>query len=639
MPEVKNAEIPIPAGIENRFLPNGSQTAPDIGSYTDRIDPRNDAIDEVAAAVAGLAAIWRRKGIPNTPPLDIMSGAQAYDATVKCEMDGAETACRILIIDNVQLPEEPVVAHVKTGTGVLISGVLSCAGVSPKTAPPLTAPVENNPCHGTSLGTRVILDQSIPDAPLPPATVKVAFAPKLALSRSFLTFVHMSDTQLRDVDVKLGNEELSHRLDHLIESFEHETDQEQYGEYLVEALVATINREVAIHKAAGRPADAPLLVMHTGDSIDAGTKRELHRFHSIMDRLSVPWFNILGNHDVLVFGNFLPTGSSKDDKRCVSQSSVIAPYWKGAKQRWLLPGRICVSDTIRGSNDPLDVLVAGATHAESRANFIREHAHPSHSRMRAIPFKSTPSPGERCQRADVLLRGAHDGQHGFDLYPHQEGEPLRGYYAFAVGIDDLGDGNGDRRAIFIALNTEDLEADEGGNSGRLGEAQLAWLRRALACAGPHDLVFMFGHHQLSQIKIKIPGSRSRDAVLRDSDLLDTPNLVAYFYGHTHMHGLCRDRGACTKFWELESGSLIEHPQEARLARFKSIGAGLAFIETVTFAEQLADPSNEFGQRARLARRGADRDHCLLPNMRCSDDHRVRRIDGGFTHARLFFKLP
>ena len=51
--------------------------------------------------------------------------------------------------------------------------------------------------------------------------------------------------------------------------------------------------------------DRPLdFMIHTGDSIDAGTIEELYQFVFISDRLRIPWLNLIGNHDVAIFGNY-----------------------------------------------------------------------------------------------------------------------------------------------------------------------------------------------------------------------------------------------------------------------------------------------------------------------------------------------
>lgn len=45
-----------------------------------------------------------------------------------------------------------------------------------------------------------------------------------------------------------------------------------------------------------------LFVLHAGDMADGGFLREYETFHAIMNRLSRPYFTVIGNHDVLANG-------------------------------------------------------------------------------------------------------------------------------------------------------------------------------------------------------------------------------------------------------------------------------------------------------------------------------------------------
>jgi hypothetical protein len=133
----------------------------------------------------------------------------------------------------------------------------------------------------------------------------------------------------------------------------------------------------------------------------------------------------------------------------------------------------------------------------------------------------------------------------------------------------------------------------------------------------------------------------------EETLRSSPNVVGFLYGHHHTHAICEDRRVdengqpktCTKFWEIETASLVEFPQEARMVRIKQVGQGLAFLEVSTFGEQLAEPASEMARYVSLARRGAERDHCVTHQARCSEDKRPYRTDGNSTSARLFFRLP
>jgi hypothetical protein len=553
-----------------------------------------------------------------------------------------------------------------------------------------------------------------------------------------LTFIHLSDVQVRDPTVQLGDKTLSAGLDRIIPSVQYDQDMGYYGHFVVESIFATINKavpappqvggpdaryssstSVAVAPKSGAalgasdvsgvgPAMPPSLLIHTGDAIDSGVTTELRAFHRYVDNLEIPFFDVLGNHDVLTFGNFLPT-KRDNDHRCVTATSVVEV---GTSDPWLLDaltGRICVDDEILKdpfvptdgglpSSDPtlqsVD-LIAGSRHSESRENFIKVVTHIDADRKisRLYPPIAPPEPDdERVEALSVCLLGKDawpiaSKAHGLDLNtnaqlndrtpppvcqprtdlipkaphvgdlvctdPGAEEEagtgvlpkPV-GYYAFVQSVPI---GNERRRVVFIALDTNDLHKDEGGSSGRIGTGQMKWLEGALRCLEKQDLVFVFGHHPLKDIQTDIPESDREKGDIKDLGTLlrRTPNIVAYFYGHEHRHGICKDWSqkdhpeTCSKFWEVETGSIIEYPQEGRLVQLKYVGGGLAFLEVSVFKERLANPDGDLAKIVQTARRGAERDYChSYGDMFCSPDKRViYRTDGWYSNARLFFRLP
>ena len=121
----------------------------------------------------------------------------------------------------------------------------------------------------------------------------------------------------------------------MIQSFEYDQDLQFYNEYVTEALLATIDAEVN-RFPKGNP-NRPSFVIHTGDAIDSGVMSELHRVHELIDGF-VPFFHVLGNHDVLTFGNLVPTDKDNDSS-CATVTSVSGP----TPFAFLVPNKICVS--------------------------------------------------------------------------------------------------------------------------------------------------------------------------------------------------------------------------------------------------------------------------------------------------------
>lgn len=118
----------------------------------------------------------------------------------------------------------------------------------------------------------------------------------------------------------------------------------------------------------------------------------------------------------------------------------------------------------------------------------------------------------------------------------------------------------------LALDTVDRA---GGATGRISPAQLTWLRDQLARAG--DRAVVVASHQ------PLRSSTGGDAVLA---LLDSsPAAVAAVSGHTHRHRIRPRRNARGGYWLIETASLADHPQQARMLRLVRTRGGRRALET------------------------------------------------------------
>lgn len=408
-------------------------------------------------------------------------------------------------------------------------------------------------------------------------------------------------------------------------------------------------------------ADRPQFVIHTGDAIDSGVNTELRDFHRLIDRLEIPTYNVIGSHDVMAFGNLMPTRSRHSDKECATAESVMEgkilltrnhPWWF----KKLLPNKLCIYAVIKCEGcGPEDIQFVAAgkrgepiTHANARKSFIGAFEHHDYDNVPQPPLTRPKTPGGdsplvppnknvNCERISPYRPSR---QHGFDL---NREAPESGYYAFSSRLNISGGVEGKpRKLVSIVLNTEDFVDDgrpvSAGVLGHVGKLQVQWLRDTLSCTDPTDLVLVFGHVALSDIAPADKGQPTGDLL----EVLNAQkNLIAYFYGHGHEHQICGDHkrsDACSKFWEVATASLLEFPQEARRVKIKDVGDGLGFLELVAFRERL-EGRDERTTAIKTARTAGERDWCYsTPSATCENNH-VQRTDGHDANARLWFLLP
>jgi hypothetical protein len=286
------------------------------------------------------------------------------------------------------------------------------------------------------------------------------------------------------------------------------------------------------------------------------------------------------------------------------------------------------------------VFVAQPRIEDSRTKFIDGFSHGEHAVMQQEPPK-WPSTWTCDDRLGVKLQPL-SFNHGLDL------NASKGHYAFARQIQL---GGQVRHLVFLVLDTEDLPPNTGGAGGVMGQGQIDWVRDVLKCVQANDLVLVFSHHSLGELQTAKSGTCPVDLDGKvtqvscnelESLFANNKHVVGHFYGHKHTHGLCRNGRptTCTQFWEIETGAMIEFPQEARLVHLEYLGSGLAYFDLTTFGERLEGVENELTRAVARGRRGAERDFCHThTEIKCSPDLHVQRQDGRHTNARLFFRLP
>lgn len=200
--------------------------------------------------------------------------------------------------------------------------------------------------------------------------------------------------------------------------------------------------------------------------------------------------------------------------------------------------------------------------------------------------------------------------HGFnfaDEKRRKDGNPNNdGYYAFNAG-------NGKFRMVVLntiidgrdpRLPTDRIRNPFALADGTVDKAQFEWLKGELENAyNRQQLVMVFSHH--ADLTFAEYGSAAAlvpidvTAVQVNGLLASYPNMIAWVAGHTHRQRVrafvvkdgvgdngmvkapvnCKVQGACRGFWQVESASLIDFPQEQRLFEIVDNGDGTGVIRS------------------------------------------------------------
>jgi predicted phosphodiesterase len=335
-----------------------------------------------------------------------------------------------------------------------------------------------------------------------------------------LRFVWLSDVHIRQKDVKLFSDKASRTFDKIIQTFEHNDVQEDYHWAVYASLIAAINKLYS-------PKDFPIdFMIHTGDSIDAGTIEELYKFVYISNHLEIPWLNVVGNHDISIFGNyeerlgytrkagvnFYPVGDFTNFVIMQGKYRMFSGFG-----RHLLP-------VPTGGHDPSEGSVPGGDKSKIPSTYY----HGFDYYERAVPDPPDPN---------------------VFAFPH-----VSGYYAFDI----------DSTAVpirVIVLNSAKTES--WGADGEISERQRIWLQQKIDSAQGR-LLLIFSHHRPLEFDEK-----TMEVLYQKRS-----GAMVFFTGHEHKHNVKRyDNQKGQEFYELNTGSILEYPQLGRLIEIRRTKEG------------------------------------------------------------------
>lgn len=179
-------------------------------------------------------------------------------------------------------------------------------------------------------------------------------------------------------------------------------------------------------------------------------------------------------------------------------------------------------------------------------------------------------------------------QIGPSLWPREDGLLMRELSADAarLPIGESGwSGSSERffatmvgQVLVISLDTVN---PHGGYEGSIDEQQLGWLERILV-ENPKTPTLIAAHHPLDKlINTYSPKGQRVGGEQLTKVLAGHKQVLAYLAGHDHQHQI-EDIGG--HFWHIETGSLIDWPQEGRLIEILETDDEYLILTTV-FAHQ------------------------------------------------------
>ncbi|WP_344770693.1 TIGR03767 family metallophosphoesterase [Aeromicrobium panaciterrae] len=297
--------------------------------------------------------------------------------------------------------------------------------------------------------------------------------------------------------------------------------------------------------------------------------------------IKMPWYSVFGNHDGLVQGNFpttLPLG-------------VIAT---GPLKLSALPPGVSQTDLLTAITSGNAALLTGALGLASARLVTADGKRKILTRKQVVAehFNTPASPGPV--------------GHGFTEENKTKGTA---YYTFDKGSF--------RGVVLDTVNPN------GYSEGSIDAKQLAWLKTTLA-ASTNKYVVVFSHHTSKTMKngLVLAGLDLQDRAFGDevvAVLLANPNVIAWVNGHTHRNEVWAHKAATggTGFWEINTASHIDFPQQSRLIELvdNQDGSLSIFTTMLDHAGTVGDPGplTSTAALAGLARELAANDPQRNPN--------------------------
>ncbi len=280
--------------------------------------------------------------------------------------------------------------------------------------------------------------------------------------------------------------------------------------------------------------------------------------------LNLPWYTCFGNHDGLAQGNF-PPSTTQTSAIATGNVKVISP-----------PAGVSPADILDPKGSTLEQTVGAVT------------VSPYAKLVSADPDRRQLSRGEIVDE-HFKTSGLPAG-HGFTR-TNRDSETA--YYAFDKG-----------RFRFVVMDTVN---PNGYADGSLDPAQFAWLQTTISGA-PGKAVLVFSHHTSETMTNPFvatggdPSPRVLGAEVT-AYLLSQPRMIAWVNGHTHRNEIKAHRrpDGSGGFWEINTASHIDYPQQSRLLEVAdNRDSTLSIFTTILDHAGPADHRGDLGSTVTLA---------------------------------------
>ncbi len=249
--------------------------------------------------------------------------------------------------------------------------------------------------------------------------------------------------------------------------------------------------------------------------------------------LGVPCLPVLGDHDALVAGELVPTP--------LTRSLAV-----GRRALWDLPVGLKLPPGFR--------LQPGGSGGESSPDGPPDPVLVGELLSQAIGGPTVPVPADPARRELSIPEVVARLRASTSRVAASQGTRLD--YTVDVGAG-------------LRLLVLDLARRDGGSGGVVAAGQTEWLTGQISTAG-RRWVIVVSHQPLSD---SVGGVQILDL------LADAPFVIATLAGHTHRNRVTPRPAPAGGYWQLETASLIDYPQQARALRLFATADGGVALQT------------------------------------------------------------